>query len=84
MLNVHHLTYERLGRELAGDLKIVCTPCHESEDLKRKQREATLRRFEAADRALETWFFNKYGKDSSYSGEADIKEFEEWYSRVRD
>ncbi len=26
--NVHHLTYERLGREWLGDLQGLCRPCH--------------------------------------------------------
>jgi len=25
---VHHRTYERLGRELAGDLVVLCSACH--------------------------------------------------------
>lgn len=29
MTSVHHLTYERLGRELLSDLLAVCKPCHE-------------------------------------------------------
>lgn len=27
----HHLTYERVGEELPGDLAAVCRPCHELE-----------------------------------------------------
>ena len=27
--SVHHVTYERLGRELLSDLLAVCKPCHE-------------------------------------------------------
>jgi hypothetical protein len=27
-VEVHHLTYERLGAELPGDLEAVCAPCH--------------------------------------------------------
>lgn len=29
IVNVHHLTYERLGSELPGDLLGVCTKCHQ-------------------------------------------------------
>jgi 5-methylcytosine-specific restriction endonuclease McrA len=29
-LQVHHLTYERLGRELDEDLFAVCEPCHKT------------------------------------------------------
>jgi hypothetical protein len=27
-LNVHHLTYERLGHELDSDVKLLCIDCH--------------------------------------------------------
>jgi 5-methylcytosine-specific restriction endonuclease McrA len=27
-LNVHHLTYKRLGKELPKDLQVLCRPCH--------------------------------------------------------
>jgi hypothetical protein len=30
-LNVHHLTYERLGNETPGDLIVLCRSCHEQE-----------------------------------------------------
>ena len=28
-LEVHHLTYERAGRERLGDLQVLCRRCHE-------------------------------------------------------
>lgn len=28
LLEVHHLTYERFGREELDDLRVVCQPCH--------------------------------------------------------
>jgi hypothetical protein len=28
-LDVHHLTYARLGREAPGDLRVLCPACHE-------------------------------------------------------
>lgn len=28
-LDVHHLTYERFGRELLGDLQALCRECHD-------------------------------------------------------
>ncbi len=27
-LNVHHLTYERLGEEMPEDLQVLCRECH--------------------------------------------------------
>jgi 5-methylcytosine-specific restriction endonuclease McrA len=48
-LGVHHLTYERLGEELLGDLKIICRPCHDKEhgrDEETQRRYFHPRRFE--------------------------------------
>lgn len=41
-LEVHHRTYERLGRERAGDLEVLCKPCHEIAD-KERAEESFLR-----------------------------------------
>jgi len=30
-LHVHHLTYERLGKELITDVEIICGECHKNE-----------------------------------------------------
>jgi 5-methylcytosine-specific restriction endonuclease McrA len=30
-LEVHHLSYERIGEELPGDLEALCSSCHEDE-----------------------------------------------------
>lgn len=30
-LHVHHKTYEHKGRELPGDLSVLCKRCHEAE-----------------------------------------------------
>ncbi len=27
-IQIHHITYDRLGRELLGDLTSLCPPCH--------------------------------------------------------
>lgn len=35
-LMVHHLTYERLGHELPGDLEVVCKVCHPEADRQRR------------------------------------------------
>ena len=31
LLDVHHLTYERLGAEFGTDLLVLCRPCHRQE-----------------------------------------------------
>ena len=33
-LDVHHLTYARIGREKMSDLQVLCRPCHEKEHKK--------------------------------------------------
>lgn len=35
-LDVHHLTYDRLGNEFLSDLIILCRPCHDEEHSKYK------------------------------------------------
>jgi 5-methylcytosine-specific restriction endonuclease McrA len=37
---VHHLTYDRLGRELEGDLVVLCESCHALEHMPKHRREA--------------------------------------------
>jgi 5-methylcytosine-specific restriction endonuclease McrA len=40
-LQVHHLTYERLGNELMGDVQIICRECHKkvhSRDVESQKR----------------------------------------------
>jgi hypothetical protein len=35
-LEVHHLTYERLGHERDEDLEVLCQPCHRAADRERR------------------------------------------------
>lgn len=44
----HHLTYERIGNELLGDLLGICTPCHEFLSGKHSQDPAQM---------MSTWFY---------------------------
>lgn len=37
-LQVHHKTYERLGRELDADLEVVCKSCHEAHHIEEHER----------------------------------------------
>lgn len=37
VLDVHHKTYKRLGREAPGDVEVLCRPCHESADRERRR-----------------------------------------------
>jgi 5-methylcytosine-specific restriction endonuclease McrA len=42
-LDVHHRTYERLGRELDEDLEVLCRDCHAHEHGKENPREERRR-----------------------------------------
>ena len=50
-LDVHHLTYERFGNELLGDLRALCRECHDEAHRKARGRDpsrplATPRRYQ--------------------------------------
>lgn len=38
-LEVHHVTYERIGAELPEDLAVLCRGCHEGEHIEQDQRQ---------------------------------------------
>jgi len=35
-IEVHHVTYERLGRELPEDVRLLCVACHRAADATRR------------------------------------------------
>ena len=37
-IELHHDTYERLGRERPSDLRLLCRDCHRAEDIFRAER----------------------------------------------
>lgn len=82
LLDVHHLTYERFGKERISDLQVLCRTCHEAADKERvKQREA---RGEAAryEAALDTYMTKRYGEDyMSDMTVEDVEQFDEWLRR---
>ena len=41
-LDLHHMTYERLGHEQYGDLVLLCRKCHEAVHARRKQYPTTV------------------------------------------
>lgn len=60
-LDLHHLTYERLGSERDSDLELVCQACHASADAQRAT-EARARAEEALYEArLDGWLRARYG-----------------------
>lgn len=80
-LEVHHLTYDRLGNELPRDLKIVCRQCHVEEDKKRAAAAESKRKACRLSNAFDTWFHKRTGMHSSYAIEGDWDNFERWLGR---
>ncbi len=82
-LEVHHITYERLGHERLADLKIVCKACHEEED--RKREAAVRRKKEEAriDRVFATWFEKRTGRSAFYARPSDYGDFASWLEMKR-
>lgn len=80
-LEIHHLTYERLGKELPSDLKIVCKKCHEDEDQKRKMEVYAKREARRESAAFSTWFEKKTGMECAYATECDWDDFQRWMER---
>jgi 5-methylcytosine-specific restriction endonuclease McrA len=82
-LQLHHKTYERLGRESPSDLELLCTACHTKAD---KERDAATRQRGDNTRyanAVDTYARKKYGEE--YEGYIDdqslVDEFDEWLER---
>lgn len=82
-LQLHHLTYERLGRELDTDLILLCKKCHEIADIER--RDAVLARVEERQwtARIDGWAQKVYGEDWQLTHEIeDVEElFKEWLER---
>jgi hypothetical protein len=82
-LEVHHLTYERFGRELLTDLQGLCEPCHKIADEERKR--FTRRRWwslgDAQDQAEITWCEKKFGEDPGCWPDDAAERFQAWRER---
>lgn len=78
-LEVHHLTYNRLGEERDSDLEVLCPPCHVRAD--RERAASTRRRVE--HRRFEGWAAKVYGDDwGQYEDESEVRErYERWLER---
>lgn len=75
-LELHHLTYVRLGNEKDEDLLILCPSCHADADRERNAATA-VRHWNAR---LDGWASKKYGDDWAECGDAEsiCEEFEQW------
>jgi len=57
-LEVHHLTYERLGHELPEDLQVLCKPCHRLKHAKPKTQSQSKRRPKPTPRKAKSMLVN--------------------------
>ena len=79
-LEVHHLTYERLGHEADDDLLVLCHDCHRQADRER-EKELQQRGQQALwRRRLDGWATKVYGADWAQCHDEDsvTAEFEAW------
>ena len=84
-LEVHHLTYERFGRERLGDLVVLCKPCHEAADEKRVAEGKARGESARFDSAYCTYVTKKYGEDEFLSETLHHREeFEDWLREKQD
>jgi 5-methylcytosine-specific restriction endonuclease McrA len=79
-IELHHKTYERLGRERIADLELLCRTCHADAD---RVREAATRQKVAIARyqaGLETYASKKYGEEWADRLDSDqiAEEFDSW------
>lgn len=58
-LDLHHVTYTRLGREHDADVLILCRPCHKRADLARKKATRAHRQ----EARINGWATKVYGPD---------------------
>jgi hypothetical protein len=79
-LQLHHLTYERLGDERPSDVQLLCWMCHRKADEKR-EREARIRSERSLyDARLNGWAKRKYGEEWDYYHDTEqvSEEFDAW------
>lgn len=82
ILEVHHKTYDRFGRERMSDLEVLCKPCHDIADRKRVEKREEKGRQIAYDRARDTYMTKKYGENHDMTDHPGRdEEFEEWMDR---
>ena len=74
-LTMHHKHYQSLGRELPGDVELLCDQCHKKADKERERRTRTATIQRCFDVGLETYASKKYGDDWPEDIE---EEFSEW------
>ena len=68
-IEVHHLTYERLGKERLSDLQVLCEDCHPLADEVRRRV-----------KAIDTYMSKVYGEgwQSQYTNGEAATQFDQW------
>ena len=86
-LEIHHKTYERLGRESLNDLEVLCKSCHEQADLVRAAEGKARSEKAVSDTIYQngrnTYMTKKYGEGWLDDGH-DIEEFDEWLDKKQE
>jgi len=79
-LELHHRTYERLGRELMSDLLLLCSNCHKIADEERAAEGHARSAAALYEAGLDTYATKKYGEEwwSSYDRDCIEEEFDRW------
>lgn len=78
--DVHHRTYERLGKEFGSDLESLCHACHQAADQERQQKTASKNATALYSARLNGWASKRYGDDWDQHGDSDVieQEFDLW------
>jgi hypothetical protein len=79
-LELHHLTYERFGREQPSDLQILCPVCHDRADQERMEASETVFQddCETTRYARETYLEKVYG---GFRASWMDEEFDAWLEK---
>ncbi len=78
-LEVHHLTYERLGRESETDLIVLCKVCHPVADKQRVVEREARGQAKCNEKGFDTYMTKKFGEGYSDDDSGDDREaFDDW------
>lgn len=82
-LDVHHLNYERMGKERISDLQVLCrSKCHPIADANRAEQDTVRREQRRSDTACDTYLSKKYGDNyASFEDESMHREYERWRTK---
>lgn len=84
-VEVHHLNYDRLGKELFSDLEVLCKPCHDKADKERAISNQVDHEDNRREAAYKTYMEKKYGEDWYEDDSFETREeFDEWLEEKRE